>query len=132
MELSRDEYVNRGYRLTSLTSSPGFHDLERIAEALCQQAVDTLVRFEGWDSEQLLALQQRAKACLEFREKMFATIGEQIKASRQQEFSNAAADHAAKPEPQKADEADDLRTRALKLYELMNVPESDGRIAGSF
>jgi hypothetical protein len=132
MELSRDEYVNRGYRLTSLTSSPGYLDLQRIAEALCQKAVDAAMRFEGWDAQQLLCLQQRAKACLEFRDKLFATVAEQIAASRQQEFAIRSEEHTAKPEEAKADEADDLRARALKLYEMMNVPESDGRIPGAF
>jgi hypothetical protein len=133
MELSRDEYVNRGYRLTSLTSSPGYIDLQRIAEALIQRARDAYERFEGWDAMQILALQQRIKTSIEFRDQLFATVNQQIEASRQQELSIHAEEHSAKPEMQKADEADELRAKALALFESMNpTPESDGRIAGTF
>lgn len=134
IDYSPDELVNCGLRLVQATSMPGFRDVENIIEELCQQAMDALVHFDGWDPQAVQCLQQRAKSAYEMRDAIYSMIKQRIMVGEQQQLAMSAAQHFSEPEPQKAVDSDGLREKALKLYDQTHPvrEEADGRIPGTY
>jgi len=120
VDFTRDEFINRGQRLISLTTSPGWHDLQQIVEDLCFQTAQTLIKFEGFEPLAIQALQSRAKVAYELRDAIYLQIQQQISMGQNQESILRTEQHIAEPESQKTDDADTLRERALRLFDQLH------------
>jgi len=109
----------RGYRLQQVVSQPGFHDVQAIIDLLCQSTFDAIMQFQGWDGAAAMVLVQRVKAAYELRDNIYSLIQRQISAGNDESYQQVEAEAVAQPEATKAEEADALRERALKLYDTM-------------
>ena len=93
-----------GNRLAATKASPGWVDVCKIIRDLEQEAIDTSVNFEGWDTEQIVILKARAQATREMRAQIFIRIEGAILQGAIVSSSNTAADAAG---------ADQLRQQVL-------------------
>lgn len=133
MQGQEDAIVQFGLLLQSVTSNPGWHCIQVIIEEMCKEANDNLIHFEGWDKDQIAALQARAKTAYEFRDGLYKTIQLRIQRGESQNFCNLQAAQFSKPDAQASTDADELREKALKLFDLQNpVRQDDGRPAGTY
>jgi hypothetical protein len=134
MDFTSDAIINRGQLLVSVTSHPGFHEIKQIIEEMCQSAAEALIKFDGWQPEAIQALQQRAKAAYEFRDGLYAAIQERIRMAEQQQQFVMQQTHFAKSESEKVLGSDEIREKALKLYDQMYPvrEEDDGRLPGTY
>src|SRR5258708_6870249 len=134
VEFTKDELVNRAHRLVAVMSHPGMADVRGIIEEMCFSAAQTLIKYEGWQPGEIQTLQARAKVAYELRDLLYATIHQQIAMGEQQQQSIYAEQHFAKPEAQKVVDSDDIREKALKLYDQLypTREEDDGRIPGTY
>jgi hypothetical protein len=68
--------LDRGRRLMDLRGQPGFSDLLTISEKLAQEAETQMLRYEGWDKDQLLGLQKRADGARGHHQRLLAVMEE--------------------------------------------------------
>jgi len=131
MDFTPNAFVNRANVLIGLTSHPGWHELQVILEELCQQTAETLIKFEGWEPQAIMVLQARSKCAYEIRDALYTAIRQRIQMGQEQEMHIATQEQFEKAEPQKVTDSDDIREKALRLFDMMNPAREakDGEIA---
>jgi hypothetical protein len=110
------ETIERANRMLAFRDSPAYHEIWRISKMLVDQATDNLIKFAGWDSDQIRCLQARAKAAAEHHELLFATIQEAIVTGVAEASSSLESTEGA----------DKLRDQVLRKM------DSENRIPGSY
>lgn len=80
MPLTRQQeaILDRGKRLLELRNVPGYSDVFTISQKICEEAKDQLLRYAGWDKDELFRLQKRADAMCEHHERLQQSIAETV------------------------------------------------------
>lgn len=117
--------IDRANIFMALKSHPAFNELYRLSQSLVDDATRIARDFGGWDKDQILCLQQRAKASAEHHERLFGTMDEAIHegimaaSEHQDEIVHAANENSI--------ESDNLRAAVMNKMDREEV-----RVAGSY
>ena len=74
----QEAILDRGRRLLELRNVPGYSDVFVISQKIAEEARDQLLRYQGWDKDELFRLQKRADGMLEHHERLLSAIGETV------------------------------------------------------
>jgi hypothetical protein len=113
LELSPQQQaiLDRGQRLLELRHSPGFFDVMTISQKLAEETRNDLLRFSGWDKDQLLGLQKRADGALEHHARLVQVIEETVQLSVEHAMSGKGP--SSEPEVLNSEERDELQSSFL-------------------
>lgn len=128
--------IERANRLMNLKAHPGFPDLVRLSQDLCEKAAKDCAEFPGWDPLQITMLKVRMQVALEYHQIFFARIKEAIEdgIAEARVRDQALLEHATSESDRIAIAADALnRSDQVRMKVLEQFSHQDEmRVAGSY
>lgn len=128
--------IEKANRLLGLRAHPGFTDVVRLSQDLCEEAAKAVADFPGWDPMMIVILKVRLQVAREYHDMFFNRINDKIAEgiaeakSRDEMLVERAKTESDRIQEAAAalDSADLVRVEVLKQFNEMD----EMRPAGSY
>jgi predicted GTPase len=119
--------IERAQRLMSVRANQGFRDIIQISLEIVNSLTAIATDYPGWDKDQLMVLNVRAKTAKEHHELLFARIQDAIRTGVQEQAAHTNLTDKSVTEV--LETGDFVRQEVLTRFSEMDF---DGRLPGTY